>query len=478
MIHEQQIAVSRPAYLGGGQWTLQNLNHLTVLFGRNGSGKSYLLRSLLNQDQSNRHLATPERGGDLTFQATWATEEGAGTARAGHRQDNFSGDFRGRAVSRLQTVYTARGFEDERPADTIRADLERLMKGLLPEFGFRLVKTQPFFELLRANGERITQQGQLSSGEVGLLTLGLDVLTVCSLWELEEPGKHFLLIDEPDTHLHPDLQQTLASFLVSVMAEYECQVVVATHSTTLLSALGFYGGSHTSTIYLTNEGDALRAVPFDETLQLLSACLGGHALMGPLFSVPLLLVEGDDDYRLWSQVPRHKIAQLAAIPCDGGDAMRAYQRALEQIFASLRTATAIPAGYALLDGDKPLPETTATSQLHVPFLRLACREAENLYLSDEVLAVMDGLTWETAKAKIKAGASKHGNKEAALLGCDGWDRHQEDIKNLISEIADSLDVKHVHWTRRVGDCLGRTRPSGQLATFLGPDILTALWPTP
>jgi predicted ATPase len=474
MIHEREIVVSRPGFLGVGEWKLEELNHITVLFGRNGSGKSFLLRSLLNQDQASRHLATPERGGELNFEASWATQELLGSGRASSRQANFSSEFRGRAISRLQTVFTARGFDDNRISDTTRADIENLMKGLLPEFGFKLVREQPFFELLRSNGDRITQQNQLSSGEVSLLTLGIDILTVCSLWKLENREKRILLVDEPDTHLHPDLQQNLASFIVETMKQYGCQVIVATHSTTLLSALGFYGGTDTSTIYLTNEGDALRAVPFDEGFQLLSACLGGHALMGPLFSVPLLLVEGDDDYRVWSQVPRHKIAQLAAIPCEGADKVKTYQSALEKIFASLRT-TNTPAGYALLDGDQSLPVPATTPQIQVPFLKLECRETENLYLTDEVLSQLN-TDWEQAKVKIKAGASKHGHKATKLLACDDWDRQNDDLKDVISEVADILDERHVHWTRRVGDCLGKSRPVGQLATFIGNSTIDALWP--
>ena len=35
--------------------------------------------------------------------------------------------------------------------------------------------------------------------------------------------------------------------------------------------------------------------------------------MGPLFGVPLLLVEGDDDYRIWNEIPRHHITSFAVI---------------------------------------------------------------------------------------------------------------------------------------------------------------------
>ena len=61
--------------------------------------------------------------------------------------------------------------------------------------------------------------------------------------------------------------------------------------------------------------------PFDNYLKKLSSVLGGHALVGPLFGAPLLLVEGDDDHRIWSHVPRqpeHKEI-FAVLPCDGDE---------------------------------------------------------------------------------------------------------------------------------------------------------------
>ncbi len=65
-----------------------------------------------------------------------------------------------------------------------------------------------------------------------------------------------------------------------------------------------------SCIYLDRTKSDFSAQPFTSVTKELSACLGGHALMGPLFGVPILLVEGDDDYRIWSQVPRHHIISL------------------------------------------------------------------------------------------------------------------------------------------------------------------------
>ena len=51
-IHKSEIEVSRPGFLGAGQWKLKQLNDITIIFGRNGSGKSQLLRNLRSLNQN------------------------------------------------------------------------------------------------------------------------------------------------------------------------------------------------------------------------------------------------------------------------------------------------------------------------------------------------------------------------------------------------------------------------------------------
>lgn len=123
------------------------------------------------------------------------------------------------------------------------AELERLMSEFLPDFQLRLVGEEPPFELTRiATGELVGPVENLSSGEAEYLTVGLDIVLQSALWNLEERKAPILLIDEPDQHLHPDLQQRFGQLLVQVVDHFEVQVIVATHSTTLLSALGHHGG--------------------------------------------------------------------------------------------------------------------------------------------------------------------------------------------------------------------------------------------
>jgi hypothetical protein len=59
--HVTDIDVVRPKFLGGGSWSLKGLRGINVLFGRNGSGKSLLLRKLRDLDPSSSHYIVPER---------------------------------------------------------------------------------------------------------------------------------------------------------------------------------------------------------------------------------------------------------------------------------------------------------------------------------------------------------------------------------------------------------------------------------
>jgi hypothetical protein len=269
-------------------------------------------------------------------------------------------------------------------------------------------------------------------------------------------------------HLHPDLQQHLANFLVHITSKYNVQMLIATHSTTLLSSLGYYGGEKTSVIYLNNSQDSQKAQRFNSTLQEISTCLGGHVLMGPLFGASILLVEGDDDYKIWSFIPRCNTVKLAVIPCRGADQVINYQKTLEKLFSSIREDKSI-IGYALLDGDKNLPNVP---QDNIKFIKLNCKESENLYLTNEVLKSLNPeLDWEKAKAMIKSKANGYGEKQSTLEQCDSWDRKENSFKRIINELSYILDEKPIPWTIRVAQCIGKQKPEGQLAEFLGNDVI-------
>lgn len=475
-LHEERAEVERPDFLGGDKWTLTALRPLTILFGKNGSGKSLLLRAWRNKNPEEFHYVVPERTGDFGFNINYMQGELDANQRRNQSQQNYTPEYRQRTFARVQAYYNARGATRAGQLIGPSPDkLEALIAILFSDFRIELVEGFPPYRIVRTDGEAgVGSAEQLSSGEAQFLSLGVDIVTMGALWELRGTERRFLLVDEPDAHIHPDLQVRFADFLLQVAKRFGMQVAVATHSTTLLSALGQFAKHDAGVIYMRRGENVLVAQPFTDVLKEVSAILGGHALMGPLFDVPLLLVEGDDDYRVWSQVPRHHHTSFAVIPCDG-EKIQQYQRTLERVMGSVRERSDRTAGFALLDGDKPVPDSGNPPQDHIRFIGLACHEAENLYLTDEVLALFDQ-TWESAREAIVREAPRFGSKQALLEAAPNWDRRRADLKPVIAEIATILDPKPVHWTTRVGAAIGRGRPSGSLEEFLGEAVVRSLWP--
>jgi hypothetical protein len=124
-----------------------------------------------------------------------------------------------------------------------------------------------------------------------------------------------------------------------------------------------------------------------------------------LFGFPILL-EGDDDYRIWSEVPRHNVVKLSVLPCNGEE-IHKYQKMLEKLFTSILDTSTKPSGHALLDGDKSKPQT---AQNHVKYIQLNCSESENLYLTDEIMTSLN-LDWNKACEKVIEKSTDYGNKQ-------------------------------------------------------------------
>jgi predicted ATPase len=467
----------RPAYLGSGNWELTNTGVINIIFGRNGSGKSLLLRNFREQDKSNRHYVPPERGGEINFEVGYLVEEENPVTRGSRRTRNSVNTFHQEAVTRLEAVASKFGVQAMRGSrvDKLIPTMEDLLSLVVPDFDVRLYErgnnNNPYV-LKRPDGSPINNINELSSGEAQMFTLALDVLTVASLWKAEGVAEGLILIDEPDVHLHPDLQQTLSLFLVKLAETFNVRLFIATHSTTLMAALGHHGTDVRACFLYLNEAK-LRFEQLKKKEKELINVLGGHALIGALFSHPILLVEGSDDYLVWSQVPRHGIVSLSVVPCEG-DAIKSQQKLLEQIFASMHSAPQ-ELGYALLDKDVSKPSSSSHPQDFVPFIQLNCRELENLYLTDTVLQKLGYSSWEEAKQVIKEEAHNFGDKAERLKKCDLWNRQNEDIKELINEIARILDKQNLSWTLRLGKIIGERRPDGMLAEYLGKEVMDKFW---
>lgn len=465
------LNIQKPSYISGTNWNLRQLTPVTVIFGKNSSGKSVLLRTIRDTDANINHYCVPERGGGISYNANLIEQERSGQTRVSGSQQNLGEDYRVRVITRIGTYLSKRGSSRVPILEDNITQIENLMKEILLDFEFTIMpENNPPFLLTRIdNEETVTDIAKMSSGETQLLTLSLDLILACELWKLDG-NEGTLLIDEPDSHLHPDMQQRFAKFLIKLNENYNSKIIIATHSTTLLSALGQYEGNKTSVVYL-NDDDELTAIVFDESLKILTTCLGGHALMGPLFNAPILLVEGDDDYKLWSQIPRHNTIKLAVIPC-GGDKIFRYQKTLENLFTSILENNDAVAGYALLDNDKTIP---SDEQKHIKFLQLNCLESENLYLTNEVIKKLGYDDWDKACDQVIQNHTQFGPRKQGFNEMKGWNRKQIDCKPYIEQISRCLDNHKLHWAHKLGKILGNTKPEGQLADFLGSELVNSFW---
>jgi hypothetical protein len=416
----------------------------------------------------------PERTGDISFDAGLLLDVIDPERRAGRSSSNFSSSYRQEVVTRIQGYYTRRGTKDRAQLDHDPKDMLRLMGFLLPDFTIDVKSETPFYSLIRIrDSSQVTSVSGLSSGESQLLSLGLDILTIVGIWKLDGQTGGILLIDEPDAHIHPDLQIKLADFLCQVEVAFNVQLVVATHSTTLLAALAQFARQRLSVAYMGGQRTDVPSEPFGPVMKELTAFLGGHLLLGPLFGAPVMLVEGDDDYRVWVHVARGGDAKLCVLPCNG-DEIRQYQKTLEKMLGALSENMELR-GIALLDGDKAAPQPNADNpQTYVRFERLACHETENLYLTDEVLNVL-GFTWETARARIIQNADSYGQKADALRAAVNLDRRVGDFKGVINQIAEILDhEKKLLWSMRLGKIMAERSPTGMLREWLG-DCADFVW---
>lgn len=474
-LYVEQVSFSGPEFFGSVE--IRKLGHLTVFFGKNGSGKSLVLRSWRDSDRTSVHYIAPERVGSFNFNPNLIQAELTPDGRSGAALSNIAMHYHDRALGRVASYLMKRGEDPQPHPDTAVSRIEDLLKDLLPGFQVKLQADDPPVVLTRTSETaRVHSVDELSSGESQLLTLAIDLFTMAGMWALERSDKRILLIDEPDTHIHPDLQLRFAKLLRETAKIYSLQVVVATHSISLLAALtNVSSEGEVRLVYVQPNQRVLEGFPVDTIRRDLANCLGGHVLMGPLFGVPLLLVEGIDDYMVWSQAARGQAVSCAVLPCNGDEILR-YQKRLEEIFAALQEEGDVPVAYALRDGDKALPVPNEQNrQAFVRFVQLKCHELENLYLTNEVLSALGWNDWKTASEEVARRSSSFGEKAERLSAAPGWERREVDLKGIISELATILDPKRVQWTTRLGSILGYSRPKGQLGALLGSELVDALW---
>lgn len=475
-----------------GGLKLSGLDRVNVLLGKNGSGKSRALR-LIDQHHSSintgsvRYIA-PERAGALEaapghegdlsrMGEAWMAEVGRVNQYPLFKQQSVI------LLKRLELA-TLRDMERRtRETKTIQAGFEEefeLINTLLERVRLerRDVNGRPFAVVDRASDSE-EEAAALSSGEAELISLAIEVLhfrSVCG----DKPG--LMLIDEPDVHLHPDLQDRLAGFIIEVFKNTKISILLSTHSTALVAGLSERASVKICFMKKGETNLIFRSVT--EIDRAILPIFGAHPLSALFTKAPLLLVEGTDEERIWTQTVRSSHGKIHFQVCEVGGKgnFPEYEREVNDLLGAVYDdATA----YSLRDRDDH-PEDLPDNE-HIIRCRLSCRASENLVLTDESLA-QAGLNWESLIDAMETwllGNKNHQFHSSMVAFRDtGYDRKGFDLKNLRNIIAGLISTKP--WEVLVGQSIAkwhshneenRNTALGSMHDFLGSKVRSQLLKT-
>lgn len=206
---------------------------------------------------------------------------------------------------------------------------------------------------------------------------------------------------------------------------------------------------------------------------------GAHPLSNVFNQAPVLLVEGDDDERIWQQAVRSANGRIKVYPCgvDGITELAAFESEVAKILESVYD-TAV--GFSLRDRDQGPSEIDDLGL--IKRLRLSCRSAENLILTDEVLARQE-LSWEALKARVEQWLTSNSNHphHSAMQAFreTRFDRKNADLKEIRNDLV-GLMGSNKPWEVLVGQAIaGLTDESASVAPcslqeFLGHRVCQLL----
>lgn len=444
--------------LANGKLSLLDINRINIILGRNGSGKSRFLRHLdqkMAESPSYRvRYITPERAG--TFQR----EGGVETSMAANpdwapavRRVNQLTNFKHMSHVHLRNAESAylRKLQDtDARGRSFQVDcldpISRLLSNISIEQG------DPDFVFRAADGNTVSANS-LSSGESEAIALASEIL---NFFRTVDPAKlNVLLVDEPDVHQHPDLQARLGHYLLNqfetLSEDHREQVVVcmATHSSPLVCALA--GSDLVSVGTKDFDSDTVKMSPLSDQIKKVAPFFG-HPLSLSLSRDPMLIVEGDDDERVWQQAARTSNGRIRIFPVLAQSVNQ--QSALEKFSGPLLAALYDqPLAYSIRDGDGK----TGALAREGPVIRfrLECYAIENTLVTTECLSTL-GVDWVKFQSNATAWAAANPtHKDVALVrqlvsSADRL-RHMKikDVRQLIVAIAGSTK----QWEVVVGQSL-------------------------
>jgi predicted ATPase len=474
--------------LNANDYKLSNLSKINIILGKNGCGKSSLLRlvesALISQPQlyGKVKYITPERGGSLVYEAGMEQSLLADSEwLRGQRRSNQARGFREQSVVQYKLLenLVLREIEKEKRTNleyTFDIYVEKV--NLLLD-NIEIKRNRNTFDIFIKNTENKIQPQNISSGESELISLGIECLIFSK--ECIDQKENILFLDEPDVHLHPDLQYRLMNFLKQLVLENNFRIIISTHSTAILGALESY--ADTNIEFMKTGQKELLFKSISEVYRKILPVFGAHPLSNVFNEAPIFLVEGEDDERIWQQVVRSSRGEIKIYPCvvESVDSLHDFEVEAQKI---LQTVYENAKGFSLRDRDGV--EGEIEDMMPIIRMRLSCRNSENLLLTNEVLNLID-IDWEALKTKIDEWLTKNPEhphfrvmnafKEA------GYDRKNYDIKEARNDLMYIMGSSKP-WECVVGKAIAAQKWSegtnyseeGSIKAFLGKKLVELILP--
>lgn len=423
------------------------LNRINILLGKNGVGKSTILKGLGNRnrpDAANSHILyiTPERGGFLKYSSAiennvtnsphWITDT---------RLNNQFTNFKEQTIYRYQSlemqilraveqtaISNAKGQNND--FSFFKTYIDKINK-LLENIEVRRDTAGKSFKVFKQGTDSEINTESISSGESELISLAIE----CFFFQHENSnGKpKILLLDEPDVHLHPDLQVRFMRFIHEIATEpgKEFTVIIATHSTAFLGAIE--DTTNLSVCFTTAGQTTLNFMPVTDAFRSFLPVFGAHPLSNIFNQSPVLLVEGEDDERIWQQAVRTSAGKIKVFPvvCGSVNDIHTYEVEVSSVLNSVYDNAK---AYSIRDRDANEAQDLADEPPIIKH-RTHCYSMENLLLSNEILASLH-FTWAQLQQSIAdwiAANTEQGHaqlKDMIAFRDEGFNRKNVKIKSL------------------------------------------------
>lgn len=443
-------------------YRLKNLKKINILLGKNGTGKSTLLtqfeENISQEENFQVKYITPERAGILKFEPnvesniqhreTWLAED---------RRKNQTVNFKAQSIfqyRKLQLLYFKELDQNMEQRKNEDHTFEKIILGKINSLleNIEIRANTIAIEAFKKGTDDKIDIGKISSGESELISLAIEVLSFSK--EIDQKKNNYLLLDEPDVHLHPDLQFKLGVFLKEVIEENNLNLIIATHSTAFMGAFSDYEDASFGLIL-----PGYKEIDFKNINSVYKRILpvfGAHPLSNLFNQSPIFLVEGEDDLRIWQQAIRSSQGKLKIYPVDidGIDQFANYEQSVREIIQSVYDN---PVAFSLRDRDDIAEEDEITDLPPLIRFRLKCRAAENLILSDEVLESL-GISWHKLKDQfdlwIKNRTDHPRHSDMKAFQDSGYDRKIFNLKKIRNIIIGETGSSKP-WEVAVGQVIGK-----------------------